>query len=30
VLYVNGKGVTQDYVRARMWFDFAARLGDEI
>jgi hypothetical protein len=24
-----GKGVTQDYVRARMWFNLAARKGDE-
>ena len=30
VMYVKGKGVTQDYVRARMWFNFAAKLGQMI
>ncbi|MFB3081110.1 MAG: sel1 repeat family protein, partial [Nitrosomonadaceae bacterium] len=30
VMYVKGEGVTQDHVRARMWFNFAARLGKEI
>jgi TPR repeat protein len=29
VMYRNGEGVTQDYVRARMWFNLAARKGDE-
>ena len=29
VMYVMGKGVTQDYVRAHMWFNFAASKGDE-
>jgi uncharacterized protein len=24
LMYVNGHGVSQDYVRARMWFDIAA------
>jgi hypothetical protein len=26
VMYVNGRGVTQDYTRAHMWWDIAASL----
>jgi hypothetical protein len=28
-MYVMGKGVTQDYVRAGMWFNLAASKGDK-
>jgi TPR repeat protein len=30
LLYVNGKGVPQDYGKAREWFQKAADAGDEI
>jgi len=28
VMYCNGEGVTQNYVRAHMWFNLAASNGD--
>ncbi len=28
-MYMNGTGVTQDYVQAHMWFNLAAVKGDE-
>ena len=28
-MYATGEGVTQDMVRAYMWFDLAAALGNE-
>ncbi len=29
IMYAGGKGVTQDYVAAHMWFSLAAELGNE-
>ena len=29
VMYGNGQGVLQDYVRSHMWFNIAASSGDE-
>ena len=29
VMYGEGKGVTQDYVQAHMWFNIGAANGDE-
>ena len=28
-MYDNGKGVPQDYVRARMWYNIVASYGDK-
>ncbi len=28
-IYLNGNGVIQDYIRAHMWFNLAARKGEE-
>ncbi len=27
LLYLNGQGITQDYIRAYMWFDLVANKG---
>jgi len=28
-MYGNGRGVSQDYISAHMWFNIAAALGDK-
>ena len=29
-MYANGKGVPQDYIRAHMWYNFAASSGNKM